>query len=145
MTKTLPTTEIELAGSLVRLSHLVQHVFADVSRQHDLTPQQAQLLCVLMNGPLGMSELGRVLHLEKSSLSGLVDRVVRRALATRGQHRTDRRTSQVSLTDEGRALAHATHDGITAELATLLADLPPANRTRLGADLTHLLAGTHLA
>ena len=55
MTKTVPTADIELAGSLVRLSHLVQHVFADVSRQHDLTPQQAQLLCVLMNGPLGMS------------------------------------------------------------------------------------------
>ncbi|GLY92559.1 hypothetical protein [Actinoallomurus iriomotensis] len=35
------------AEALVRMSHLVQHVFADVSRSHGTTPQQAHLLCVL--------------------------------------------------------------------------------------------------
>jgi DNA-binding MarR family transcriptional regulator len=73
-TTTEATTEPGFAAALVRLSHLVQHVFADVSRDHDITPQQTQLLCMLIGGPVGMTELSRLMHLEKSSLTGLVDR-----------------------------------------------------------------------
>ena len=69
---TTMTGQTGLAEALMRLSQLVAHVFADVSRGRDLTPQQAQLLCTLLEGPVGMTELGRLLHLEKSSLTGLV-------------------------------------------------------------------------
>lgn len=53
------TEELGFAAALVRMSHLVQHVFADVSRDHDITPQQTQLLCILVGGPVGMTELSR--------------------------------------------------------------------------------------
>src|SRR3954471_25014226 len=108
MTTTADTTTTEELGfvdACVRLAHLVQHVFADVSRQHELTPQQTQLLCMLSHGPVGMTELSRLLHLERSSLTGLVDRVERRGLVTRVRDSRDRRACHIVLTSQGDQLA----------------------------------------
>ncbi|MEU3273152.1 MarR family transcriptional regulator [Saccharomonospora sp. NPDC006951] len=104
------------ADALVRLSQLVQNVFGEVARRHDLTPQQIRLLCVLSQGPEGMAALGRVLNLEKSSLSGFIDRVERRGLVERVRDSCDRRACQVALTERGGALATRTHAEVVAEL-----------------------------
>lgn len=134
----MTTTELGLAEALVRLSHAVQHVFTDVSRENDLTPQQAQLLCVLAAQPLGMTELSRRLHLEKSSLTGLVDRVERRGLAERVRDGKDRRACQIALTDEGTELAVRTHNAVTARIGALTGDLPAATQSHVRAVLDAL-------
>jgi DNA-binding MarR family transcriptional regulator len=121
----------ELAEALVRLSHLVQCVFTDVSRDHDLTPQQTQLLCVLTRGPVGMKELGRSLHLEKSSLTGLVDRVERRGLVTRVRDPYDGRAFHVALTRQGTRLAVEAHADICVRLGKFATDLDLADRQLL--------------
>lgn len=69
--------------ALVRLSFLVQSVYAEVCAKHDLSPSQAQLLCVIKDQPRGMTELTRLLRLERPGLSGLVDRIERRGAAPR--------------------------------------------------------------
>ncbi|NLU76223.1 MarR family transcriptional regulator [Streptomyces sp. HNM0575] len=132
-------TALGFADALVRLTHLVQRVFADVSRAHDLTSQQAQLLCVLTRGPAGMTELTRLLHLEKSSLTGLVDRVERRGLVARRRSSHDRRACQVALTGKGTRLAHDTHDGITAQLESLAGELPRTDRELVTSAVVRLL------
>jgi DNA-binding MarR family transcriptional regulator len=137
---TTTTEETGLAVALVRLSHLVQHVFADVSRAHDLTPQQAQLLCKLIDGPVGMTELSRLLHLEKSSLTGLVDRVERRGLVARTRDSRDRRACRIELTSQGARLAAASHQDVTARLEMLARELPPADSSRLASAIAHILA-----
>jgi DNA-binding MarR family transcriptional regulator len=137
---TTTAEEMDLAAALVRLSHLVQHVFADVSRDYDLTPQQTQLLCVLIRGPVGMTELSRLLHLEKSSLTGLVDRVERRGLVARARDVHDRRACQIALTDDGVQLAASSHEAVTARLDTLARELRPADRTRLASGIAQILA-----
>jgi DNA-binding MarR family transcriptional regulator len=134
------TALLGLADALVRLSHAVQQVFADASRRQGLTPAQAQLLCRLTPGPVGMTELSRVLHLEKSSLTGLVDRVERRGLAARTPDPHDRRACQVELTRQGRWLAVACHEDVTRQLDRLADDLPVADRDRLGSLIGHVLA-----
>jgi DNA-binding MarR family transcriptional regulator len=133
------TGQTGLAAALMRLSHVVAHVFADVSRSRDLTPQQAQLLCTLIEGPAGMSELGRLLHLEKSSLTGLVDRVERRGLVLRTRDPSDRRASQVGLTGQGARLAAESHEDVTARLEALAGELAPADRKRLAAVIATML------
>jgi DNA-binding MarR family transcriptional regulator len=138
MTTTIEETE--LAVALVRLSHLVQHVFADVSREYDLTPQQAQLLCMLISGPVGMTELSRLLHLEKSSLTGLVDRVERRGLVARTRDSRDRRACQIALTSQGARLATKSHQDVTARLDTLAGDVQPADSNRLASVIARILA-----
>lgn len=131
--------QLGFTGALVRLSHLVQHVFADVSRDLDITPQQAQLLCLLIEGPLGMSDLGRLLHLEKSSLTGLVDRVEQRGLVARVRSTRDRRACEVGLTDAGRRLAISAHEDVTRRLEALADGVRDADREHVAVVLAGLL------
>lgn len=125
--------EVRLEVALVRLSHLVQRVFADVSREHGLTPQHTQLLCRLVDGPVGMAELGRMLDLGKSSLSGLVDRAEKRGLVTRVRETTDRRAYTVALTPHGLQVGNAAHEAVIARLGERLEDVDPSQRERLTA------------
>ena len=136
---TATTRQAGLAEALMQLSHVVANVFADVSRGRDLTPQQAQLLCTLLDGPAGMTELGRLLHLEKSSLTGAVDRVERRGLVARTRDPSDRRASQVALTGQGARLAAQSHEDVTARLDELAGELAPADRTRLASAIAQML------
>lgn len=128
---TPPTGQLGLADSLVQLAHLVDRVFAKVSRDHDLTPQQVQLICMLIDGPVGMGELGRLLHLEKSSMSGLVDRVSRRGLVERVPDQQDRRACRIALTPDGRRTGRRTHEQVVAQLETAASALSAGERRSL--------------
>jgi DNA-binding MarR family transcriptional regulator len=114
----------DLATALIRLCFVVQGVYGEASRRYGLTPQQTQLLGVLAGGPVGMAELGEALRLEKSSLSGLIDRAEARELVDRVRDASDRRTCQVSLTESGRDLAAQFRDYVSGELNALAVDLP---------------------
>jgi DNA-binding MarR family transcriptional regulator len=131
---------LALSDALVRISHLVDEVFTGVSRELDLPPQQAQLLCLLIGGPVGMSELTRLLNIGRPSLSGLVDRVEQRGLISRVPDTTDRRANQVVLTALGRRTAARCHRRISARLDDLTAALGATGRTRLASDLVRVLA-----
>jgi DNA-binding MarR family transcriptional regulator len=100
-----PRDEIGVVGALVRSAFLVNAVYAESGREHGLTPQQGQLLCVLMGKPYGMGELGATLGLAKSSLTGLVDRTERNGLVRREPDPQDMRAVRVALTPQGRRLA----------------------------------------
>jgi DNA-binding MarR family transcriptional regulator len=141
MIDTTPLAEQDaaLAEALVGLSRLVQQVFVDISRRHDLPAQQTRLLCLLQRGPLGMSEVGQRLHLEKSSLTGLVDRVERRGLVCRIRSHDDRRSCRVGLTDEGARLGATSHAEITARLLSHAARLPAGERRALAVSITRIL------
>jgi DNA-binding MarR family transcriptional regulator len=118
------------ADRLVQLSRLVQGAFARIADRHHLTPVQARLLCVLAQGPRGMTELARCCGVEKAALTGLVDRAERRGLAERAPVPGDRRALRVTLTDAGRRAAAAFHAEVTAELNQLLSPLPSQDRER---------------
>ncbi|MEU8237440.1 MarR family transcriptional regulator [Actinoplanes missouriensis] len=96
---------IGIVAALVRTTFLVQAVYAKSSREFGLTPQQGQLLCVLMAQPYAMGSLSTVLGLAKSSLTGLVDRTERNGLVRREPDPHDTRSLRVALTDQGRVLA----------------------------------------
>jgi DNA-binding MarR family transcriptional regulator len=91
--------------ALVRTSFLVSAVYAESGREHGMTPQQGQLLCVLMAQPYGMGELSAMLGLAKSSLTGLVDRTERNGLVQREPDPQDPRAVRVALTPQGSRLA----------------------------------------
>lgn len=97
--------EIGVVAALVRSSFLVSAVYAESGREHGVTPQQGQLLCVLMAQPYGMTELGSVLGLAKSSLTGLVDRTERNGLVRREPDPLDARAVRITLTPRGGKLA----------------------------------------
>ncbi|MFG1703072.1 MarR family winged helix-turn-helix transcriptional regulator [Nonomuraea sp. M3C6] len=131
---------LQFTDALVRLAHLVQQVFGEVSREHDLTPQQAQLLCLLVGGSVGMSELTRSLHLEKSSLTGLVDRAEKRGLVVRTRDSRDRRACRIELTCDGARIAVRAHNGVTERLEALAGELPQEHRDVLASAIGGILA-----
>lgn len=135
-----------MVDALAQLSFLVHNALAGIAGRHDLSIIQTRLLGVLRDREPTMNELGRHLGLDKSSVSGLVDRAQRRGLVTRTVSATDRRVFQVSITDSGRQLAQevATRFGERIELA--VAPLPESDRqllTRLAARIVATDAHPH--
>jgi DNA-binding MarR family transcriptional regulator len=125
---------IGIVTALVRSAFLVDAVYAESAREHGITPQQGQLLCVLMAQPYGMGELGAVLRLAKSSLTGLVDRTERNGLVRREPDPRDQRAVRVALTPRGRTLAAGFYAETCRRIEQLPAGLDAADRDVL-ADL----------
>lgn len=117
--------------ALVRSAFLVNAVYAESAREHGITPQQGQLLCVLMAHPYGMGELGVVLGLAKSSLTGLVDRSERNGLVRREPDPQDTRAVRVSLTPRGSELAAEFYAETCRRIGKLPAGISAAERDTL--------------
>ncbi|WP_406050712.1 MarR family winged helix-turn-helix transcriptional regulator [Kribbella sp. NBC_00889] len=137
---TTTARDTDLAGALVQTMHVLQDLYAETSRPLGLTPQQAHLLCVLLGGPLGMTELSRILSIERSSLTSMVDRLERRDLVSRIPNPTDRRACQIELTAPGLALAHDAHNGFTERIGAMTTGLTAADRRTLAATLRKIVA-----
>ncbi|HEY0474749.1 MAG TPA: MarR family transcriptional regulator [Kribbella sp.] len=131
---------LSAASGLVRLTFLVQHLYSEVGRGCDLTVAQAQMLCTLSEGTLGMAELSGSLGLERSSMTGLVDRAEQRGLVVREADPRDRRAVNVTLTPAGSAAVHRFHGQLTKRLEELLADFPPTERERFARSLRRIVA-----
>ena len=131
---------LDAAGGLIQLTTLVQVIYARVSERHDLTPVQARLLCVLLDGPRGMADLARCFGVEKAALTGLMDRAERRGLARRSPVPGDRRALQVTLTDAGQAAAAEFHAEIGTELNRLLEPLAPHEREQFRSAIAEIIA-----
>ncbi|MFC5661983.1 MarR family winged helix-turn-helix transcriptional regulator [Kitasatospora misakiensis] len=121
-----------VVGGLVRAAFLVDAVYAESARVHGLTPQQGQLLCVLLGRSYVMGELGGVLRLAKSSLSGLVDRTERNGLVRRESCEGDARAVRVALTAEGAVLAESFYAETCRRVDELPAGFSAEERELLG-------------
>lgn len=117
---------------LVRASFLVNAVYTESAREYGLTQQQGQLLCVLMAQSRGMGELGEMLGLAKSSITGLVDRSERNGLVQREQDPVDTRAVRVALTPEGAVLAAEFYAETCRRVEQLAAGLTAAERRTFG-------------
>ena len=121
-----------LTDALVELSFLIQAMLARLASEHEASLTQVRLLGILRDREPGIVELAHVLKLDKSSVSGLVDRAQRRGLVERASSKTaDGRAIRVLLTARGRRLAHDFAELVSAEIAELVRDLAPAQRDRL--------------
>ncbi|GAA3718503.1 MarR family transcriptional regulator [Nonomuraea antimicrobica] len=136
--------DTKLATALVRLAHLVTRVYAEVSKEFELTPQQIQLLCMLLGGSTGMTEMSRALGLEKSSMTGLVDRAERRGVVVRVRDQRDRRACGIELTEQGREIAHDAHRKVTARVEGLIGEIDPGDRERLESVLVGIVRAPHV-
>lgn len=125
--------------ALVRSSFLVNAVYAESGREYGLTPQQGQLLCVLMTQSYGMSELGAILGLAKSSLTGLVDRTERNGLLRREPDPQDARAVRIALTGKGARLADEFYTETCRRIGLLPAGLSEAERDTLSGLLARVV------
>jgi DNA-binding MarR family transcriptional regulator len=126
-----PPDELDLVDAVVQLSFAVQAVLGRLAAAHELSITQLRLLAILRDREPGVLELARHLGLEKSSVSGLIDRAERRGLVARGAAPADGRGVRVALTGDGRRLAQQVDAEAAAEFAALLAPVPARERARL--------------
>lgn len=123
--------DLGMVDGLVQISNVVQAVLESVAAAHDLSLLQMRLLGVLRDRKPTMAELGRLLSLDKSSTTGLVDRATRHGLVQRVRVAEDGRSFRVELTSQGAAMAAAGTAQVTARLGELTDHLSATNRHRL--------------
>ena len=120
-----------MLDALVQLSFAVQDVLGLVAARHGFSVTQVRLFGSLRGREPTMSDIKDHLALEKSSVSGLIDRAERRGLVARTTGHPDGRTVHVRLTEQGAELAARFAAEVYAELETLLAPLSDRDRCRL--------------
>ncbi len=134
-----PTGEpLDLVDSLVQTSFLVQGILRRVAARHDLSVVQMRLLGILRDREPGILVLARHLELDKSSVTGLVDRAERRGLVERVADPDDGRAVRVRATEEGRALAERGAAEVGEDLAAATAGLSNPQRRRLASLLSRI-------
>jgi MarR family transcriptional regulator, lower aerobic nicotinate degradation pathway regulator len=132
-----------LTDALVELSFLIGATLTRLAGEYHVSLTQVRLLGILRDREPGIVELADVLELDKSSVSGLVDRAHRRGLVQRAAaNSSDGRAIRVVLTDQGRALANEFAARVTQEVAELVKGLSPAQRQRFAAQAAGIVASS---
>jgi DNA-binding MarR family transcriptional regulator len=121
----------QLVDSLVELSFAVQGVLTRVAAGLDLSLTQLRLLGILRDRTPPMTALAEHLGLDRSSVTGLIDRAERRGLVARTASTRDARVTTVSVTPQGLRLGRQLAAMVADEIETLVRDVPTSDRACL--------------
>nr|BFD86740.1 hypothetical protein StreXyl84_61410 [Streptomyces sp. Xyl84] len=124
------STDAVLDG-LVRSAFQIMGVLTRVGAEHDLSLTQLRVLGILRDRRPRMTDLAAFLGLDKSTMSGLIDRAERRGLLARGRNPDDRRAVDVFLTPAGLELTQRLDGEIRDALAPATGRLDPQQRRQL--------------
>lgn len=128
-----------LRDGLVQTSFMVIAALSRVAAEQDLSLTQLRMLGILRDREPAMAELAAYLGLERSTVSGLIDRAVQRGLVRKTTDAADGRSVRVSLTAEARKMETRVIADIGDLLAPMTDRLSPGDRKRLVALLAKLL------
>jgi MarR family transcriptional regulator, lower aerobic nicotinate degradation pathway regulator len=126
----------DLRDNLVQVSFAVIALLSRVAAEHDLSLTQLRVLGILRDREPTMAELAMYLGLERSTVSGLIDRAVQRRLVRKTSDTADGRSVRVSLTAEARRL----ETRVIAKIGELMAPLTGRLNSTEQNRLTALLA-----
>jgi DNA-binding MarR family transcriptional regulator len=132
----------ELIDALVRSSFEVMAVLSRIGAEHDLSLTQLRVLGILRDRRIRMSELADHLGLDKSTISGLVDRAEKRGLVRRAPNPADGRAVDVFLTAAGTEFAGRGAAQLAQALSPMTGKLTRAQARQLTALLERCLAGS---
>jgi DNA-binding MarR family transcriptional regulator len=135
MSMSRETARPELVEALGAVAFAVMGALTKLAAEHDLSLTQLRMLGILRDRRLTISELALALGLDRSSVSGLVDRTEKRGLVQREPNAADARSVHVTVSREG-----AEHLALGAgEMAQLLSSLTDALNSAEADRLTVLL------
>lgn len=137
-----PSADPAMLDTLVQLSLAVHDILARVAARHGFSVTQVRLFGSLRGREPAMSDIKEHLALEKSSVSGLIDRAERRGLVARTTGHPDGRAVHVRLTEQGAELAARFAAEVYAELETLLAPLSDREQRQLF-ELARVILAAH--
>jgi DNA-binding MarR family transcriptional regulator len=139
---TAPSTDADASQAfvdlLVQTSFEVVAIVTRVGAEYDLSLTLVRMLGILRDRTLTMAELANHLGLERSTVSGLVDRAETRDLVTRRASAVDGRSIELRLSASGMALANTAARSVGDRLTPIVAKLPDEVRQALPAALGQL-------
>jgi DNA-binding MarR family transcriptional regulator len=133
----LPTDEV--VDALAQTAFTVTALLTQAAAAHDLSLTQLRMLAILRDHEPRVADLAAHLGLERSSVSGRVDRAVQRGLVKREASADDARAVRLSLTEAGRRLEAVLAPQISALLAPMTAKLSAVEGARAAALLRKML------
>ncbi|MCQ2010939.1 MAG: MarR family transcriptional regulator [Sporolactobacillus sp.] len=134
--------DLSIVDGLVQLSFLVQEILGRVGAEHGLSIIQLRLLGILRDREPSMLQLAKHLNLDKSSITGLVDRAERRGLVERNVSPNDRRGYNVSVTSAGRELIQIGSEEVERQLSAAVEGLSETERSQLAALAAKILGSS---
>jgi DNA-binding MarR family transcriptional regulator len=129
-----------LVDALVQAAFATMAVLNKVGADNDLSLTQLRVLAILRDRRLRMTALADYLGLEKSTMTGLVDRAEKRGLLERAPNSSDGRAVDVFLSPEGAELAERLYTHVGRSLSPMTSELAPAEQRRLQALLELMLS-----
>lgn len=117
-----------LIDALVQFSYRAMGVLSRIAAENDLSLTQLRVLGILRDRQLRITAIADYLGLEKSTLSGLVDRAEKRGLVERTPSVSDRRAVEVRLTARGQELGAQLTAQLRRELAPYTSTLGGAEQ-----------------
>jgi MarR family transcriptional regulator, lower aerobic nicotinate degradation pathway regulator len=129
----------ELRDALAQMSFTLMAVLTEVAAEHDLSLTQLRVLGILRDREPTMAELAAFTGLERSTISGLIDRAAQRGLVVRTADPRDGRSVRVTLTESARRLVPTITATVGQRIKPLTDRLTNAEQKRLIALLTKAL------
>jgi DNA-binding MarR family transcriptional regulator len=123
--------DLGVVDGLVQLSFSIQAIVGSVTARYDASIIQARLLGALRDRELSMAQIARLLSLDKSSATGLVDRAESKGYVARKTVPEDGRSVHVTLTADGRRIVNMVANEIAREIDAIVASLSDTDRGRL--------------
>src|ERR1700739_58162 len=115
----------DLREALVQTSLTLMAALTEVAAEHDLSLTQLRMLGILRDREPTMADLATFTGLERSTVSGLVDRAAQRGLVGRPADSPGGRSVRVSLTKQARALVPVATAAIGDRIKPLIGQLSP--------------------
>lgn len=112
-----PSTTMAAVTGLMRVQQIVQSAVDGALKPHGLTFARYEALVLLTfarRSTLAMRVMGERLQLHPTSVTNIVDRLEKDGLVKRVPHPTDRRTTLVEITDDGRQRREEATEAVTA-------------------------------
>ncbi|GAA2752127.1 MarR family winged helix-turn-helix transcriptional regulator [Amnibacterium kyonggiense] len=123
--------DLALRDALVRSSFEVMGRLSRLAAEEGMSLTQLRVLGVLRDRRPRMAELAQGLGLDRSSVTGLIDRAQAKGLVERVAEEGDGRGVRVVLTAEGQRVAALLADRVSELLADAVAPLSPAMKRSL--------------
>src|SRR5215210_2631764 len=119
------------ALDFLRVLWAINHGLATTSRymksKYGVTGRQRLIIQVVNEFPgISAGDLAKVLHLDPSTLTGVLQQMTERGLLLLQPHARDRRRLRIQLTPKGRRMSHMAVGAIEAAVSKTLSRVSPA-------------------
>lgn len=133
----------EMIKKLVRVFQLFER---DQIKIHGVTSTQGYcLLEIYKQGNLTMNEISQKMNLDSSTLTRVIDKLVRDELITRGRDEKDRRIVSISLTAKGEETAKKLSESIGAYYKKIIDNIPEGQMNTIFASMSTLMSAFEAA